>query len=110
MVIPGKDVVQVCESRTCGPKYSRAIMTVLEKYFNLAANSENKKTRLEFRGCLGHCSKANNISVNGNILNNVLPEDVVTRVETARALPPGDGRTPDVQKEIDRILDGDMLV
>ena len=109
MVIPGKDVIQVCESRTCGPRYSRAIMAELEKHFGLAANSENEKARLEFRGCLGYCSQANNIAVNGNVLSNVLPAEAVARVDSARLLPPSDGTAPEIQKEINRILEEDFL-
>ena len=85
-----KDHIQVCESKTCGPKYSSEIMRTLEKHLHLKAGEENDNARLEFRGCLGYCEEANNVAVNGTILSQVVPEEVVARVEDARKLPPGD--------------------
>ena len=85
-----KDHIQVCESKTCGPKWSRDIMSELERSLGIQAGEENNTARLEYRGCLGYCEEANNVAVNGNILSNVIPSEAVARVEEARKLPPGD--------------------
>ena len=85
-----KDLIQVCESKTCRPKYSREVMRGLEKHFEVQEAHENDCVRLEYRGCLGYCQEANNVAVNGNILSNVLPEEAIARVEEARGRAPGD--------------------
>lgn len=103
----GKDHIQVCESKTCGPKWSRDIMSELEHSLGIQAGQENDAVRLEYRGCLGYCEEANNVAVNGNILSNVIPSEAVARVEEARKLPPGDytkGEFKDLNLDDDAFL------
>ncbi len=69
-----REVVKVCFGPTCGPRYAKDIEAVLKKRLR-------KDVRLMRCGCTGNCSKANNVVVNGNIINRQSPLRVVNNVE-----------------------------
>lgn len=84
------DEIEVCDSKTCGPKHARYIMQELEKHYGIKEGEGNDEVHLQYRGCLGYCEVANNIAVNGNIVSNVIPTEAVKKAEEARKLPDGD--------------------
>ena len=84
------DRIEVCDSKTCGPKHARHIMQELEKHYGIKEGQHNDQVDLKYRGCLGYCEVSNNIAVNGNIISEVIPPDAVKKVEEARKLPEGD--------------------
>lgn len=84
------DRIEVCDSKTCGPKHARYIMQELENHFGIKEGQESEEVSLQYRGCLGYCEVANNIAVNGNIISEVIPPEAASKVEAARKLPEGD--------------------
>jgi NADH:ubiquinone oxidoreductase subunit E len=86
-----KTCIGVCCSHSCGYYGADRIVETLEKEYDLKVGESNDTTELEWTGCLGYCESPVNIEVDGEVVVEVSPENVVQRIKDAQD---GNAHTP----------------
>ncbi len=80
---PGAHVVTVCMGTACYVKGAEAIVSAIEKEFNLkrGGTTEDGKLSLFVTRCIGACAMAPNAIVDGETIGKATPEEVLERIK-----------------------------
>lgn len=73
-----KYIIRVCKSVSCSMNESKGISEFIISYLNLNDNNEtyDRKFKLEYVECLGHCNLAPVISINDEIYGELTKEKI----------------------------------
>jgi NADH-quinone oxidoreductase subunit E len=79
-----KYIIRVCESVSCSMNKSKEISEIIMDYLNLNDNNEtyDRKFKLEYVECLGHCNLAPVISINDEIYGELTEEKIKDILES----------------------------
>jgi len=80
---PGAHVVTVCMGTACYVKGAEAIVSAIEKEFNLKRGGTTGDGRLSLfvTRCIGACAMAPNAIVDGETVGKATPEEVLERIK-----------------------------